>query len=169
MSEPPAVQPFLIADAGVWTEVRDGNAAALALMDRHYSRSRYRDGRRHDRFVGPGERLVLLTADVRALCVWRKFISKDAQEGINCAAFRNEGASLSSDLLRVAMARAWVRWPGARLYTYVNPRKVRSTNPGCCSKKAGWKRCGITKTRKLLVFECLPTTAEENRHKTAGL
>jgi hypothetical protein len=83
-------------------------------------------------------------------------ISKDQRGGVNCAIFRNEGAGQSSLLIRAAMEIAWHRWPGARLYTYVNPRRVRSANPGYCFKAAGWRLCGITKTRRLLVLEALP-------------
>ncbi len=143
-------QPFLFGDSP-WLQVWDGNATAAAIYDRHYSRNRASRG--DPRFAGPGEKIVLLTPDARALFVWRKFISKDQQDGVNCAIFRNEGLGRSSDLIRQAMAIAWQRWPGARLYTYVNPRRVRSTNPGCCFKKAGWRRCGVTKTRRLLVLE----------------
>lgn len=152
-------QPFLLAEP-VWTEVRDGNPSALALMNRHYSRVKYRDGRRHDRFVGPGHRMVLLNADASALFVWRKFISKDDQQGVNCAVFRNEGDQLSSWLITEAMELAWTRWPAERFYTYVNARKVASKNPGFCFIKAGWRKCGITKSRKLVVLECLPNCAE---------
>ncbi|MDE2104028.1 MAG: hypothetical protein KGL39_42720 [Patescibacteria group bacterium] len=144
-------------DSGeIWIPVRDGNLAGRAIFDSHYSRARYADGRSQARYVGPGERIVLLTPCARALLVWRRFISKDQQDGVNCAVFRNEGAGLSSNLLREAMAIAWDRWPGQRLYTYVNPRKVRSHNPGYCFKCAGWSLCGLTKTRKLLVLECRP-------------
>jgi hypothetical protein len=59
-------------------------------------------------------------------------------------------------LIQEATQLAWQRWPGQRLYTYVNPRKVRSTNPGCCFLKAGWRRCGVTKHNKLLILELLP-------------
>jgi hypothetical protein len=97
--------------------------------------------------------MVLLTPCARALFVWRKFISKDQQDGVNCAIFRNEGAGRSSDLIRAAMVLGWQRWPDERFYTYVNPRRVRSTNPGCCFKAAGWRVCGKTKTRRLLVLE----------------
>jgi hypothetical protein len=145
-------QPFLIGGT-TWIEVRDGNHTARAIFDRHYSRHHYKDGRNQDRFVGPGERMVLLTPCARALLVWRKFISKDHQDGVNCAIFRNEGAGLSSELLCAGMVAAWKRWPGQRLYTYVNPRAVRSPNPGYCFKAAGWRLCGITKARKLLVLE----------------
>lgn len=148
-------QPFLASDS-VWLPVRDGNHTARAIFDRHYSRHRYQDGRNQDRFVGPGERIVLLTPCARALFIWRKFISKDQQPGVNCAVFRNEGAGLASDLIRAAMVIAWQRWPGERLYTYVNARRITSANPGYCFKRAGWRACGITKTRRLVVLECLP-------------
>jgi len=62
----------------------------------------------------------------------------------------------SSDLIRSAMALAWQRWPGERLYTYVNPRFVKSANPGYCFLMAGWHRCGKTKSRELLILEALP-------------
>lgn len=150
-------QPFLLA-SGPWVEVRDGNVTAAALYDRHYSRNRGAMGCL--RIVGPGERIVLLSPCARALFVWRLFQSKDEENAkpgdVNCAIFRNEGAGLSSDLIRAAMAIVWQRWPGRRLYTYVNPRRVRSTNPGYCFLMAGWRRCGVTKTRKLIVLEALP-------------
>jgi hypothetical protein len=146
-------QPFLIG-GGTWIEVLDGNPTAAAIYDRHYSRNKKSRG--HPLFCGPGEKMVLLTPCARALFVWRKFISKDQQDGINCAIFRNEGAGQSSDLIRAAMDAAWVRWPGRRFYTYVNARRVASANPGYCFKAAGWRLCGVTKTRKLLVLEALP-------------
>lgn len=143
----------------IWRAIKDGDDEARAFFDQHYSRYRYADGRTPDLFVGPGEKLVMVTPCRRGLFVWRKFIPMDGQEGINCAIFRNEGAGLSSDLIRAADAIADERWPGARHYTYVNPRKVESANPGFCFIKAGWKRCGITKARKLLIFERLPCAA----------
>jgi hypothetical protein len=149
-------QPFLFGD-GPWIQVWDGNRTAASLYDRHYSRNPASRG--DPRCAGPGEKIVLLTPCARALFVWRKFISKDQQDGVNCAIFRNEGAGRSSDLIRAAMQLAWARWPAQRLYTYVNPRRVRSTNPGCCFKAAGWRRCGITKTRRLLVLEVLPCSS----------
>jgi hypothetical protein len=145
-------QPFLFGD-GPWIQVWDGNRTASSIYDRHYSRNPASRG--DPRCAGPGEKIVLLTPCARALFVWRKFISKDQQDGVNCAIFRNEGAGVSSDLIRAAMALAWKRWPGARFYTYVNPRRVLSVNPGYCFKRAGWRLCGVTKTRKLLVLEAL--------------
>lgn len=147
-----AVQPFLLAD-GVWVPVKDGNPTGLAIFRRHYSYKPYRDGRDPSLFVGPGEKLVLLTPCARALFVWRRFKSGDGQQGVNCAVFRNEGAGLSSDLIRAADDLAWERWPGERHYTYVNARKVESRNPGYCFLKAGWRKCGVTKWNKLLILE----------------
>lgn len=139
-----------------WLSARDGDARAYALFKRHYTALPYRRRKRgHARlFVGPGDKMVLLTQACDALFVWRKFISDDGQQGVNCAVFRNEGPYLSSDLILEAMEAAWQRWPGVRLYTYVNGRKVRSTNPGYCFLKAGWQKCGKTKTRGLIILEC---------------
>jgi hypothetical protein len=141
--------------SGHWLGVKDGDARARALYLRHYSARRYRDGRSRTLFVGPGEKMVLLTLHRDALFVWRKFISMDGQEGVSCAVFRNESPVQSSVLIREAMALAWARWPGKRLYTYVNPRKVQSSNPGYCFKCAGWRKCGTTK-KGLIILECLP-------------
>jgi len=145
---------LLFNDTGTWTQVKDGNKVALALFNRHYSKYHYKDGRRPSRFVGPGERIVLLSKCNKAIFVWRKFISKDGQDGVNCSVFRNESKSLlSSELIKEAELIAKNRWPGQRFYTYVNPRKVRSSNPGYCFKCAGWRFYGVTKKRKYLIFE----------------
>jgi len=137
-----------------WFETRDGDPVARALYRRHYSCYRYRDGRLPQLFVGPGEKLVLVTEPGEALFVWRKFKSADEQQGVNCAVFRNESATLSSDLIREAMVLAWQRWPGERLYTYVNPALVRhKRDPGRCFRRAGWTMCGRTQERRLLILE----------------
>jgi len=117
-------------------------------MARHYSWNQYADGRRRKLFVGPGEKMVLVTADGLAVFVWRKFIDDCASaplDAVNCAAFRNEGPHRSSELILEAETEAWHRWPGKQLYTYVNPARIRSSNPGCCFKQAGWRRTGTTK------------------------
>ena len=146
-------------DGSVWIPARDGDPSVRAVFDRHYSRIRYADGRSPTKFVGPGEYMVLRTAACDAIFVWKNFISRDDQEGVNCGVFRNEGVLLSSDLILEAERLAWERWPGERLFTYVNPAKVRSTNPGYCFLRAGWQRCGVTKVHRLLVLEKLPNPA----------
>jgi len=131
----------------------DGDESARAIFHRHYSFRPYADGREPKLFVGPGAKLVLITENADALFVWRKFISGDKQEGVNCAVFRNEGRILSSTLILEAEQIAWARWPGERLYTYVKARAVQSRNPGYCFKMAGWTLCGVTKWNKLLIFQ----------------
>jgi len=154
----------IIAD--YWLPIKDGDQRAAALYRRHYSAYHYKDGRRSDpgyrnRFliVGPGEKMVLMTVNCDALFVWRRFIDKSGQTGVNCAVFRNESPVLSSVLIEEAERHAWARWPGERLYTYVDPGAVKSTNPGYCFKASGWNRCGVTAARKLLILEKYPPTA----------
>mgnify|MGYP005637702063 CR=1 FL=1 len=139
-----------------WYAVKDGSVMARGLFNRHYSRYHYKDNRNPRLFVGPGEKMVLMTLDGRSLFIWRKFISADGQEGVNCAVFRNEGDKLSSELILEAEQLAWGRWPDERLYTYVSAKDVKSTNPGYCFKVAGWRKCGITKVNKLDILEKLP-------------
>jgi hypothetical protein len=146
-----ATQPFMLLTG--WVVTVDGDDSARAIFDRHYSRYHYADGRRPMLFVGPPEKLVLLRHDARALFVWRRFISADGQQGVNCAIFSNEGSELSSQLIREADALADARWPGERHYTYVAPTKIRSVNPGFCFKAAGWRLCGVTKRRKFVILE----------------
>ncbi len=141
---------------GHWWEVKDGDDRVRQIFDRHYSRYRYRDGRNPLLFVGPGAKMVLVTVNLDAIFAWRKFISRDGQQGVNCAIFRNESEILSSELITEADRLADDRWPGERHYTYVDPRRIRSTNPGCCFLKAGWRRCGVTKVHKRIILERLP-------------
>lgn len=139
-----------------WRHTKDGDPRALTLYERHYSCRRYADGRTRKLFCGPGQKTVLLTPRADALFVWRKFIDHSGQTGINAACFRNEGRVLSSRLIREAMQIAWQRWPGERLYTYVNAGKVASSNPGYCFLQAGWQKCGRTKRHRLLILAIEP-------------
>lgn len=150
------VRMRLFSDNQPWVMVRDGDPVGLALFNRHYSRREYADGRKPKLFVGPGEKFVLMTKCGRALFVWRKFISDNGQTGVNCAVFRNESDQRSSDLILEAERIAWKRWPGERLYTYIHPGKIRSSNPGYCFKMAGWRVCGKTKVNGLVILEKHP-------------
>lgn len=168
-----------------WFGVKDGDARAYAIMRNHYTFHDYKDGRRQDLsyrnrhlFAGPGEKLVLMTLDCRALFVWRKFQDDSGQEGVNCAVFRNEGPCRSSDLIREAVQLAWQVWPGERLYTYVDPKKIRGDIPGYCFIRAGWKKLRhkegvkqgqpiLTKVNELLIFEKKPVQTKRNQGQTA--
>jgi hypothetical protein len=147
-----------LSDAPHWWLTKDGDAACLALYERHYSAHRYRDQRVRRLFCGPGEKVVLRTFDGTAFFVWRRF--RDAcldarteapQAGVNCAAFRNEGAHRSAELVRQADAIADQLWPDCRHYTYVDATRVRSTNPGYCFLVTGWRRCGVTQSGLLVI------------------
>jgi DNA modification methylase len=142
---------FPVKDYIHWHEYKDGNEKGLELYNRHYSAYQYADGRERKLFCGPGEKMVLMTEKQDALFVWRKFIDDTGQKGINCAVFRNESDILSSELIVEAERIAYTRWPGERMYTYVNPEKIKSSNPGCCFKKAGWRSCGETKGGLLIL------------------
>jgi hypothetical protein len=134
----------------IWLEIWDGHPIARQIADRHYSRKT----KGACQFVGPGEKLVLITPDQTALFVWRKAKYRlDNQEGVECTLFRNEGDQLSSELIREACRWAWRKWPGERLFTYVKDAAIRSTNPGYCFQMAGWRKCGRNKFGQLTIME----------------
>lgn len=143
----------------LWWLTKDGDRDCLALYERHYSAYRYRDGRTRKLFAGPGEKVVLRTEWGNAMFVWRKFIDGSGQQGINCAVFRNESTHRSSGLIRQADAIADCLWPDSRHYTYVDPTRVASKNPGFCFIAAGWRRCGRTKGG-LVILERAPRPAD---------
>jgi len=153
-----------------WWKTKDGDKHCLAVYRRHYSHRAYRDGRTVSQFVGPGEPFVLRNdprEPIEAVFVWRKFTDDcidqrtgERQQGVNCAVFRNEGSARSSDLIRQADAIAFACWPDRRHYTYVDPARVASEIPGYCFRRAGWKRCGVTKGG-LLVLERLRKATDQ--------
>jgi hypothetical protein len=147
----------------LWYLTRDGDRSCLAMYERHYSAYRYRDGRQRTQCVGPGEVIFLRTADADAIFVWRKYIDDTIPEqtGVECAIFRNEAPHRyeSSELIKQADAIADHCWPSERHYTKVDPAAIRSANPGCCFKAAGWRSCGQTQNGKL-ILERVPASEE---------
>jgi hypothetical protein len=137
----------LIATTGYDPEI-------IALIDRHYSR---RPGQR-TQVGGPARRLILRDALGSVAFVWLWPLDGkrwDGQNGFYCAAFRNESARLSSEIILEAEQHARDYWGGAhRMFTYVDPRRVLSNNPGYCFLRAGWRRVFTTRHgRHLLVKE----------------
>jgi hypothetical protein len=124
-----------------------------ALADRHYSRRTV--GARQ--FCYSGRKLVLRNWEGTVLFVWMNpdaSMRMDGQTGYNCAIFRNESARKSSEIILEAEQFAFREWGPARLYTYVNPDKIESVNPGWCFKIAGWKYVRKSKSgQHLLVKE----------------
>lgn len=142
----------------LWLPVRQTDPRVVALYRRHYSCRGLpaRDYRRYG-IAGPGETICLLTPLADALWLWRRYLDDSHQQGVCCAAFRNESAHPSSTLIAAAVALAWQRWPGARLYTYVDPRCLPGgSNPGYCFLRAGWTRLTGSTAGGLRVLERLP-------------
>ena len=153
-----------------WFAVSKRDPRAVALFSRHYSARKNGATIRDWLAAGitaPGESLVLLTPAADALFVWvKQRYVRNGERGVNCAVFRNEGPYLSSELIREAEALAWAKWPGERLYTYVDPSQIKSANPGYCFKMAGWTLVrderGKPKqtSRGLLILEKFPDKSE---------
>lgn len=129
-----------------------------ALADRHYSRQT--PGARQ--FSGNGRKLVLRNCEGTVLFIWMAsiegYVRPDNQIGYNCSLFRNESARRSSEIILEAEEFAFKRWGPARLFTYVNPAKIKSSNPGFCFLCAGWTRDGYSKSGLLRLHkpEVLP-------------
>lgn len=140
----------LVKRGNLWIVTSDADPDARALADRHYSRKT----RGAKFFCGPGEKLVLITPEKNALFVWRKNkYRQDGQNGVECTIFRNESPYLSSELIKEAVKMARKKWGNVRLFTYVNPRAIKSTDPGHCFKRAGWKVVGKNKRKNLILLE----------------
>jgi len=123
-----------------------------ALADRHYSRRT--PGARQ--FCYAGRKLVLRDAYAKVLYVWmwpRDDMRMDNQTGYNCAIFRNESERQSSEIILEAEALAVEKWGPNRFYTYVNPKKIRSTNPGYCFLAAGWRKVRFSKAGLVLLVK----------------
>jgi hypothetical protein len=109
-----------------------------ALADRHYSRRTV--GARQ--FLYSGRKIVIRNTEGTILFGWLwgdETLRMDGQTGYNCAIFRNESPRRSSDVILECEAIAVSRWGKNRLFTYVNPLKIASVNPGYCFKMAGWQ------------------------------
>lgn len=125
-----------------WRRRTKGDPAVVALADRHYSRLAY--GRAGTQVGPPGRLLVFMTADERALWVshWPQArMALDRLDAWRCVLFRNEGPTLSSVLVRAAMAATTAEWgagPADGWLTWVDTAHVRSSNPGFCFQMAGW-------------------------------
>lgn len=156
--KPPAPQKGRMIIDPLWYITKDGDKTCLALYLRHYSSAKRPAGKRLAQFVGPGEHIVLRTGDGDAVFVWRRYIddTKPPQSGVECSLFRNEGQVQSSQLIRQADAIADFCWPGQRHYTKVNPRAVRSLNPGFCFVASGWRKSGMTRGGLIILERLAP-------------
>ena len=136
------------AVAPQWREVDKGNAHLVGLADRHYTRQTPGS----NQCCRPGKNLTLLLDDGSAgWVVWRPLPEVGRMDNLECwenTLFRNEGKSLSSDLIREATAwtfRSW-GWPprdgllSAIGIEQTSKRRSRNAPPGACFAHAGWTR-----------------------------
>lgn len=141
------------------------SAAGVRLADRHYNRQSIGS----PQFVPPGRCLVLLSVCERALWVtswpFQEFTKHEWAGAWVNSLFRNEGAGLSSDLIRQAVAATRFVWPVAPslgMVTFVDAAKVRrKRDPGRCYLRAGFQLVGKTKTNGLLAFQMMPEEMPE--------
>lgn len=122
------------------------------LADRHYSRRTV--GAKQ--FAYSGRKLVLRDVDGLVLWVWMfpdPTMRMDGQTGYNNAIFRNESTRLSSDIILEAEQHAIARWGPNRMYTYIDPTKIKSANPGYCFKVAGWRFLRLSAEGKHLLVK----------------
>ena len=134
-----------------WLITNDKEQAARSLADRHYSRKTPGSPKG---FMGPGEHLILISPDGKALFGWlraRPDMRRDHIDGIYCAIFRNESSILSSTLILEAEKFAQRKWPGLMMFTYVDQGKVKSKKPGWSFIKAGWVEAGHSKKGLILL------------------
>lgn len=132
-----------------WRLSHRADPAALPLADRHYNRQKPGT----PQFVPPGRCIVLLTTCERALWVsswpFAEYVKHAWAGAWVCSCFRNEGAGLSSSLIREAVAATRAIWgepPTVGMVTFVDADKTRrKRDPGRCYRKAGWRLAGKTK------------------------
>jgi hypothetical protein len=149
-----------------WALSHRADPAACALADRHYNRQKIGS----PQFAPPGRCLVLLSECGRALWVtswpFAEYV-KHAWAGawIN-SLFRNEGAGLSSELIRDALAATRAVYgdpPALGMVTFVDAEKTRrKRDPGRCYRKAGFSHVGETKGG-LVALQMRPEAMPEPR------
>lgn len=126
------------------------------LADRHYTRRKKSIGKRQ--FATCTKNLILRDAAGTVLFIWTfPDAAKrwDIQTGYNCSIFRNESARRSSEIILEAERFAVAKWGPGRAYTFVDGKKLRSSNPGYCYIAAGWKPCGKSKGGKRILEKFL--------------
>ena len=154
-----------------WRKSWRADPKSREIADRHYNRQSIGAAN----FVPPGRCLVLRaeTATGRALWItsypFAEYVKHEWAGAFVCSAFRNEGAGLSSDLIRRAVAITRWRWqpPELGMITFVDPSKVPGvkvrgkTVYGYCFLKAGFKHVGETKEKGLWAWQLLPEDMPE--------
>lgn len=140
---------------------------ARELSDRHYNRQSIGA----PNFVPPGRCLVLYAENGNGKAFWvtswpyAEYVKHKWAGAWICSAFRNEGAGVSSDLIREAVAATRAYFgdpPSLGMVIFIDREMVRPTMVhgkktwGRTYKLAGFTECGKTKGG-LLAFQLLPS------------
>jgi hypothetical protein len=147
-----------------WQLSHRADPMALPIADRHYNRQKPGT----PQFVPPGRCIVLLTPKADALWVsswpFAEYVKHKWAGAWVCSCFRNESDTLSSELIREAVAITrwfWGEAPELGMVTFVDTTRVRRKRDwGRCYRKAGWKPCGWTKGG-LAALQLLPAAMPE--------
>lgn len=140
----------------MWQLSDRADPSVVPLADRHYNRQHVGS----PQYAPPGRCLVLKRPDAFWITSWpfAEYVKHDWPGAWICSAFRNEGDTLSSLLIRSAVAATLWKWPVPELgmVTFVNAAKVRhKRDPGRCFIRAGFSVVGETKGG-LVALQLLP-------------
>lgn len=152
-----------------WCLSHHADRRACRLADHHYSRKTIGA----PQMMPPGRKLVFLTEGADA--VWgsswpfAEYVRHAWAGAWMCTIFRNEGAALSSELIREAVAATRWYWdpPAIGMITFVQAAKVKSANPGYCFKQAGFRFVGHNKGGQV-ALQLLPEDMPEAQMPLGG-
>jgi hypothetical protein len=147
-----------------WYQSHRADPTVVGIADRHYNRQKIGS----PQFAPPGRCLVFKTKPVDAFWItswpFAEYVKHEWAGAWVCSAFRNEGTTLSSDLIRQAIAATkWVFRPPPDLgmITFVDPTKVRRKRDfGRCYLRAGFTNVGHTQGG-LVALQLLPIDMPE--------
>jgi len=135
----------------IWEISHRFDPFACDIADRHYNRRKIGS----PQFVPPGRCLVLVASTPAGKAVWvtswpyAEYVKHAWGGAWVCSIFRNEGAGLSSELIRQAVAatrHCYGAPPPLGMITFVNRDKVTpKRDPGHCFIIAGFRPVEDTK------------------------
>jgi len=134
-----------------WEISHRADPECIPIADRHYNRQKPGS----PQFLPPGRCFALkIKAAGEVVALWgtswpyAQYVKHAWAGAWMCSVFRNESSYRSSDLIAAAVRATRFYYgtpPPQGFVTFVNLRKVRSSNPGYCYQRAGWEKVGWTK------------------------
>lgn len=153
----------------LWHVSNRADAEVVPLADRHYNRQKIGA----PQFAPPGRAFVLKTQPLDAYWItswpFAQYVRHAWAGAWVCSAFRNEGAHLSSELIRQAVAATrweWPEVPALGMITFVDAgktkrRRSKHGQPGACFLHAGFRFVGYTIEEGLTALQLLPEDMPE--------